>query len=110
MKTATLLRKYGRGKAWERAGLYYLDPPMPQLLRNGGYEHYPYVMVQVHGVTADMYASDANGKLTGGFYKWSPLTRDDGEERGLWNVTPLSCTGALEAEGYTVVTMGEMTA
>ena len=27
MKKAALIRKYGKGKAWERAGLYYLDRP-----------------------------------------------------------------------------------
>ena len=110
MNTASLIRKYGKGKAWERAGLYFLDPPMPQLLRGGGYEHYPYVMVQVQGDTADMYESDASGRLTGAYAKWVPLTRDDGEARGLFMADELTCTGALEAEGYEVVTMGEVTA
>ena len=110
MNKAALIRKYGRGKAWERAGLYYLDPPIPQRRKDGGYDYLRYVMVMVQGDTADMYEADANGKLTGHYARWTPLTRDDGEIRGLWNVTPLSCTGALEAEGYTVVPLGEMTA
>ena len=110
MNQAALIRQYGPGKMWDRAGLYYLNPPMPQLLKGGGHEYHQYVMVQVSGDTADMYASDANGKLTGAYAKWVPLTRDDGEPRGLFNVTPLTCAGALEAEGYTVVTMGEVTA
>jgi len=64
----------------------------------------------VQGDTADMYESDANGRLTGNYAKWTPLTRDDGEPRGQYVVTNPSCTGALEAEGYTVVTMGEVMA
>jgi hypothetical protein len=110
MKQAALIRKYGAGKAWGRAGLYYLNPPMPQLLRGGGYEYHQYVMVQVQGDTADMYASDASGRLTGAYARWTPLTRDDGEARGVSVVAAPSCTGALEAEGYTVVAMGEVTA
>ena len=110
MKKAALIRKYGKGAAWERAGLYYLDPPMPQLRKDGGHDYLRYVMVMVQGDTADMYEADASGKLTGVYARWTPLTRDDGEIRGLFNVTPLTCTGALEAEGYTVVPLGEMTA
>ena len=111
MKTATLLRKYGPGKAWERAGLYYLHPPMPQLLRDGGHELHEYVLVTVVGDTAAFYACDAGGRLTGNRYeRWQPLTRDDGEQRGLYVVANPSCTGALEAEGYTVVPLGRMTA
>ena len=68
------------------------------------------VMVMVQGDTADMYEADASGKLTGVYARWTPLTRDDGEIRGLFSVVPLTCTGALEAEGYTVVPIGEMTA
>ena len=110
MNKAALIHKYGKGKAWERAGLYYLDPPIPQRRKDGGHDHYRYVMVMVQGDTADMYEADANGKLSGPYAKWTPLTRDDGEIRGLFNVVPLTCTGALEAEGYTVVPLGEMTA
>ena len=110
MKQAVLLRRYSPSKVWDKAGLYYLNPPMPQVLRDGNHEYHHYVLVQVQGSTADMYASDAIGKLTGVYAKWLPLTRDDGEARGLFNVTPLTCAGALEAEGYTVVTMGEVTA
>ena len=110
MRRAVLIRKYGPCKMWDKAGVYYLDPPMPQLLRGGSHEHYRYVMVQVQGDTAELYECDANGKLTGAYAKWTPLTRDDGEIRGLSVVNNPSCTGALEAEGYTIVTMGEMTA
>jgi hypothetical protein len=110
MNQAALIRKYGAGKAWERAGLFYLNPPMPQMLRGGGYEYHQYVMVQVQGDTADMYASDESGRLTGAYAKWDALTRDNGEPRGLYVVAHPSCTAALEAEGYTVVAMGEVTA
>ena len=111
MKTATLLRKYGPGKAWDRAGLYYLNPPLRQLLRDGGYDEIAYVMVQVQGDTAALYETDANGKLSGNRYeRWAPLTRDDGEQRGLFVVDNPTCTGALEAEGYTVVPLGRLTA
>ena len=111
MNTATLIRKYGKGTAWDRAGLYYLHPPLQQLLRDGGYEEIAYVMVQVQGDTAALYEADANGKLCGNRYeRWQPLTRDDGEQRGMYVVANPSCTAALEAEGYTVVTMGEVTA
>jgi hypothetical protein len=110
VKQAALIRKYGAGKAWERAGLYYLNPPIPQILRGGGYEYHQYVMVMVQGDTADMYASDANGKLTGAYAKWDALTRDDGEPRGLYVVADPTCTGALEAEGYQIVEMGQVTA
>ena len=110
MNTATLLRRYGAGTSWDRAGVYRLDPPLPQALRDGGYEHHAHVLVQVFGDTAAMYACDASGRLTGNRYeRWQPLTRDDGEQRGLYVVANPSCTGALEAEGYTVVTMGEVT-
>jgi len=111
MNSAVLLRRYGPGKAWDRAGLYYLHPPMPQLLRDGGHEEIAYVMVQVQGDTAALYEADANGKLCGNRYeRWQPLTRDDGEQRGMYVVANPSCTAALEAEGYTVVTLGEVTA
>ena len=106
-KQAALIRKYGPGKAWDRAGLYYLHPPMPQLLRDGGHEEIAYVMVQVQGDTAALYEADANGKLSGNRYeRWTPLTRDDGEQRGLFMADVLTCAGALEAEGYVVVTNG----
>ena len=110
MNTATLIRQYGKGKSWEKAGLYWLNPPMPQALRGGGHEQIPYVFVMVQGNTADMYESDANGRLTGVYAKWVPLTRDDGEPRGLFMADELTCTGALEAEGYTVVPLGQVTA
>jgi hypothetical protein len=110
MNTASLIRKYGKGKAWDRAGLYFLNPAMPQLMRGGGHEYITYVMVQVHGDTVDMYESDANGQLTGGYARWAPLTRDDGEARGVFMTDELTCTAALEAEGYTVVALGEVTA
>lgn len=111
MNSAVLLRRYGPGKAWDRAGLYRLDPPLRQLLRDGGYEEIAYVMVQVQGDTAALYEADANGKLCGNRYeRWAPLTRDDGEQRGLFVVDNPTCTGALEAEGYTVVPLGRMTA
>ena len=82
MKKAALIRKYGKGAAWERAGLYYLDPPMPQLRKDGGHDYLRYVMVMVQGDTADMYEADANGKLTGLYARWTPLTRDDGRSGG----------------------------
>jgi len=69
------------------------------------------VLVTVVGDTAAFYACDAGGRLTGNRYeRWQPLTRDDGEQRGMYVVANPSCTGALEAEGYTVVTLGEVTA
>jgi len=108
VKRAVLARKYGKGKAWDRAGLYYLDPPMPQVLRDGGYNYIPWVLVMVQGDTADMYESDANGKLTGVYAKWTPLTWDDGTPRGMYGVDSPSCTGALEAEGYTISTWREV--
>lgn len=101
-KTARLIRRYRRCGMWERAGLYRLDPPIPQLMRDGTHEHYEYVLVEVQGDTADMLASNAKGELTGYFARWQPLTRDDMEPRGLFMVDKLSCTGALEAEGYSV--------
>ena len=110
MKQAALIRKYGPSRMWDKAGVYYLNPPMPQVLKDGSYEYHRYVMVQVQGDTAELYECDANGKLTGAYARWTPLTRDDGEIRGLSVVDAPTCSGALEAEGYTVVTMGEVTA
>ena len=110
MNTASLLRRYGPGKAWDRAGLYFLSPPMPQVLRDGSYDLVEYVMVQVRGDTVDMYQADHDGKLTGVYAKWQPLTRDDGERRGVFMTDELTCTAALEAEGYTVVPLGKVTA
>ena len=104
--TATLVRQFGKGKAWDRAGLYWLNPPMPQVLRDRTYEYHEYVLVTVRGDTADMYASDKDGKLTGKFARWTPLTRDDGEARGLFMMDDLTCAGALEAEGYTITDWG----
>ena len=107
---AALIRRYGRGKIWDRAGLYYLDPPMPQLLRDGTHEMHEYVLVTVVGDTAEMLACDKDGALPRRVGHWLPLTRDDMTPRGLAVVDAPSCTAALEAEGYTVVAMGEMTA
>ena len=110
MNTASLIRRYGRGRAWDRAGLYWLSPPMPQRLRCGSYDQWDYVLVSVRGDTVDMYGSDANGKLAAPYARWTPLTRDDGEARGLFQADEMTCTGALEAEGYTVVELGKVTA
>ena len=51
MNKAALIHKYGKGKAWGRAGLSYLDPPMPQLRKEGGHDYLRYVMVMVQGDT-----------------------------------------------------------
>ena len=51
MNKAALIHKYGKGKAWGRAGLSYLDPPMPQLRKDGGHDYLRYVMVMVQGDT-----------------------------------------------------------
>ena len=110
MNTASLVRKYGKGKAWDRAGLYYLNPPMPQALKGGGHEHYEYVLVTVQGDTVSMYQSDVTGRLAGPYARWLPLSRDSGERRGLFMADDLSCTAALEAEGYAVVPFGAVTA
>jgi hypothetical protein len=105
-KTATLIRKYGKGKAWDRAGLYGLSPPMPQVLRDGSHEQIEYVLVAVQGDTALMLASDKDGLLAAPYARWLPMTRDDGEWRGVSVVENPSCAAALEAEGYEITDWG----
>ena len=109
MNTASLIRRYGKGRAWDRAGLYFLDPPLPQIVRDGTHEQHKYVMVMVQGDSSELYAADHNGTLRDGA-RWYPLTHDDMTPRGVRLVDNPSCTAALEAEGYTVVPLGEVTA
>lgn len=105
MKTASLIRTYGQSRNWERAGLYWLSEPLSERLRDGSIAAHEYVLVRVLGDTADMVASDHKGRVD----CWIPLKRADMEPRGEFMVERPSCTGALEAEGYTVVGLGEVT-
>lgn len=96
VKQAVLVRRFKPGRLGD-AAVYWLNPPIA-CDRWGDGETFSYVLLSTRGYT-EMFPADRNGKVLG----WSDITTQD------WSVDQVRThEGLLEAEGYQLVTWGEV--
>lgn len=98
LKQAVLVRRYKAGGKLGDAALYWLNPPIFTDHWDPRGETFDHVLLSTRGYT-EMYPADSSGRVLG----WSDITTQD------WSVDQVRThEGLLAAEGYELVTWGEV--